>query len=105
MARPLRLIAEYGLPPLWSAAPDGASHAPDLDAWALPPALLARLRAWDDAFQATYIGADPGSSAFDDARAEAAHDTVGHELARDVARALHRPVEFRGGGRTAVHRP
>ncbi|MCR6633761.1 hypothetical protein [Devosia sp.] len=54
----LRLAPEWECWPLWDETGDNLDPS-DLD---MPPALLARLVAWDDVFQATFNREDPLAS-------------------------------------------
>ncbi|WP_449396302.1 hypothetical protein [Devosia riboflavina] len=56
----LRLAPEWECWPLWDDETGDNLDPRDLD---LPPALLARLVAWDDLFQATFNRDDPLASA------------------------------------------
>ena len=55
----LRLAPEWECWPLWDDETGDNLDPRDLD---LPPALLARLVAWDDVFQATFNRDDPPAS-------------------------------------------
>lgn len=55
----LRLAPEWECWPLWNDETGDNLDPRDLD---LPPALLARLVAWDDVFQATFNRDDPLAS-------------------------------------------
>lgn len=67
--RRLRLAPEFGCWPLWDDATGDNLEPED---WPLPPDLAARLRAWDDAFQATLDDAYPPDSRFPSPADEAA---------------------------------
>lgn len=75
--RVFRLAPEYGCWPLWD---DATGDNLEPEHWPLPPDLAARLRAWDDAFQATLDSAYPPDSRFASAEAEAAWTAEGAAL-------------------------
>lgn len=77
----LRLAPEFGCWPLWD---DATGDTLEPDAWPLPPELAVRIRAWDDAFQATLDPAYPPDSRFPSPAAEAAWRAEGEAVARAI---------------------
>lgn len=75
--RTFRLSPEFGCWPIWDDATGDNVDPAELP---LSPALVERIRRWDDAFQATLDPAYPPDSRFPDETAEAAWRAGGNAL-------------------------
>lgn len=85
----LRFAPEYGCWPTWN---DDTGDNVDPADLGLPDELLARLRQWDDAWQATFKPDDPAASGFaDDEEAQRWIDE-GRAIAGEIERQWARPL-------------
>lgn len=83
--RTFRLAPEFGCWPIWDDATGDNLDPVEL---AISPALVERIRRWDDAFQTTLDPAYPPDSRFPDEAAEAAWRAEGNALFDTLCEAL-----------------
>jgi len=77
----LRLMPEYHCSPLWDDESGSMAYPTNLG---LSDSLVARIQAWDEAFQATYCDEDPLGSKFDTVEIERAWVKQGEAIAADL---------------------
>lgn len=77
----LRFMPEYHCSPLWDDESGGMEYPPNLG---LSDSLVARIQAWDEAFQATYCDEDPLGSKFETVEIERAWVKQGEAIAADL---------------------
>jgi hypothetical protein len=88
--RKLWIMPEHGCHAFWATdgSISGVHDNVSADALGLSPALVAAVMEWEAAFAATFVEADPASSGFADAAAEAAFRAAGSALAERIATEL-----------------
>lgn len=84
-SRRLRLAPEWDCWPLWDHR---TGDNLDPACLGLPADLVARINAWDAAYQATYDRDDPLASRFPSSEAEAAYLAEGRAIAGELAASL-----------------
>lgn len=84
-SRRLRFAPEWECWPFWD---DRTGDNLDPASLGLDPALVARINAWDAAFQATYDRDDPLASCFPSREAEATYLAEGRAIAGELAARL-----------------
>jgi hypothetical protein len=95
----LRLMPEYHCSPLWD---DASGSMVDPDGLGLGEALVARIRAWDAAFQGTYRDDDLQGSDFAAVEIERAWVREGEAIAAELARAWQGGLAVRISGLGAL---
>lgn len=85
----LRLAPEYHCSPLWDDERGNMLLPGDL---ALSPELVARINAWDDEFQATYLEDNPLGAVFPSVAAERVWVREGYAIAGDLGREWPGPL-------------
>ena len=95
----LRLAPEYRCWPLWDADTGDALAPEEIG---LAPALTARIRAWDEPFQAIFDPGDPFSATFPDLETERAWVHEGNAVAAELVRQWPGRVDVRISGLTSM---